>query len=595
MISNANPKRSVLSLLLCVAFGPVALTAAEEVTTYGTLNRVSTSISDTPATGSSGVPRVSADGRFIAFFSDADNLVFGDFNGARDIFLRDRLTGLTHVISTAASGEQGNASSSFPGISDDGRFVAFESLADNLIDSDHNGLRDIYVKDLATGSVERISISTDGAEANGPSYQPSLSASGRYVIFQSTATNLVADDTNGVADVFVHDRVLKTTVRASVATGGGEAHGPSSGGRITSDGRFVVFDSQASDLIALDGNGVQDVFLHDLDLGTTVRLSQSADGTPADKPSYFGRISADGETAAFASAATNLVAGDTDSHTEIVLVDLATGARSRADQSSAGDLPDASASFPEISADGRYVTYTTEASNLVPEDNNGREDVFVYDRLQSKTLRVSLSNQGVQIDGFSSYPAVSANGKVIAFMSDATNLVENDDNNWVDVYVADLTNGDPPPAIPFETVSLDITRARAVNSPKTGRDAFTVVAGYQFLPVSIDGVFNPGSENFEIRMGDAEKPFVVTIPAGDTGWKQTKAGKWTYTSPKTAVGKLNIRLDPVKKNIQVRAQRFDFPVAPTAQMFLRIQIGNDLVISQKTWKTNKALSAFWLP
>jgi len=209
-----------------------------------------------------------ANGRFVAFKSRATNLVLGDTNFVEDVFVHDRETGETTRVSVATGGEQANGPSQDdePGISADGRFVAFISEATNLVPGDTNGVKDIFVHDRQTGETTRVSVATGGGQANGPSEgQPALNGSGRFVVFSSEASNLVPGDTNGEDDVFVHDRQTGETTRVSVATGGGQGMGGGAGGspQLSGDGHIVAFGSEATNLVPGDTNGVQDIFIHD--------------------------------------------------------------------------------------------------------------------------------------------------------------------------------------------------------------------------------------------------------------------------------------------------------------------------------------------
>src|SRR5437660_1328853 len=227
---------------------------------------------------------LSADGRFVAFDSAATDLVAGDTNGASDVFVHDRQTGTTERVSVASDGTQANNVSSYPALSADGRFVAFQSDATNLVAGDTNGATDVFVHDRQTGATERVSVASGGGtqgnrNSGGFFAFPALSADGRLVAFQSDATNLVARDTNGATDVFVHDRQTGTTERVSVASGGSQGNGFSAGPVLSADGRFVAFHSTATNLVAGDTNGATDVFVHDRQTGTTERVSVASGGT----------------------------------------------------------------------------------------------------------------------------------------------------------------------------------------------------------------------------------------------------------------------------------------------------------------------------
>jgi Tol biopolymer transport system component len=409
----------------------------------GTTERVSVDSSGMEANGeTNGRLSISADGRYVVFDSDANNLVAEDANGASDVFVRDRQTGTTERVSVDSAGVEGNLESRGPSISADGRFVAFYSAATNLITGDTNGATDIFVHDRQTGTSERVSLDSGGVEGNLESLGPSISADGRFVAFYSAATNLIAEDTNGVSDVFVHDRLTDTTERVSVHSAGvqgDDASGMQSAPSISADGRFVAFVSTATNLVEDDTNGFDDVFVHDRQTGATERVSVDSDGAEGNRDSGENgtvAISADGRFVAFASGA-NLVAGDTYPPTDIFLRDRLMGTTERVSVDSTGTEGNSSSRHPSISADGRYVVFDSTATNLVAGDTNARHDVFVHDRLMGTTERVSVSSGGLEGDDASRFHSISADGRLVAFESEATNLVEEDTNGVRDVFVRD--------------------------------------------------------------------------------------------------------------------------------------------------------------
>ena len=207
-------------------------------------------------------PSISSDGRYVAFYSYASNLVANDTNDKSDIFVHDRDTGTTTRVSAHSSSAEGNASSLRASISSDGRYVTFNSAAFNLVDSDTNGYRDVFVHDRQTNTTTRVSVDSNGAQGNNYSLDPCISSDGRYVAFYSLASNLVANDTNSIDDIFVHDRQTKTTTRVSVDSSGEEGNHYSDIPSISTYGRYVAFASQASNLVVGDTNAHRDIFVH---------------------------------------------------------------------------------------------------------------------------------------------------------------------------------------------------------------------------------------------------------------------------------------------------------------------------------------------
>jgi Tol biopolymer transport system component len=389
---------------------------------------VSVASSGAHANSYSNYSSISADGRFVAFASPASNLVPGDTNGTWDVFVHDRQLGTTERVSVATGGAEGNGDSLVPSISADGRFVAFESQASNLVAGDTNGAPDIFVRDRQSGTTERVSVATGGAEGSDGSYNPSISPDGRFVAFESDASNLVPGDTNNLPDVFVRDRQSGTTERVSVTTSGAEVNGPSLSASISAEGRFVAFESFASNLVAGDTNGAWDIFVHDRQSGTTERVSVGTGGTQGNGDSYYPTISADGHFLAFTSEASNLVAGDTNVSFDEFVHDRQTGTTERVSVATGGAQGNGNSGgyYPasvSISADGRFVAFASDASNLVAGDTNGLGDILVRDRQRGTTERVSVGSGEAQANWFSNLPSISADGRYVSFSSGATNLV----------------------------------------------------------------------------------------------------------------------------------------------------------------------------
>ena len=325
---------------------------------------------------------ISADGRFVAFRSRADNLVPGDTNRRADVFVHDRQTGTTEVVSKDSNGNLGNSHSSKPAISADGRFVAFASMATNLVPGDTNGMIDIFVHDSQTGKTEVVSKDSNGNLGNSHSSKPAISADGRFVAFHSTSNNLVQDDTNGITDIFVHDRQRGKTEVVSKDSKGNLGNSHSNQAAISANGRFVAFVSRADNLVSDDTNGMEDIFVHDRQTGKTKIVSKDSNGTFGNNHSNAPAISADGRYVAFESMADNLVPDDTNEKFDAFIHDRQTGKTEIVTVDSAGNQQNnvGRCINPSVSEDGRYVAFESEANNLVPDDTNGESDVFVRDR-----------------------------------------------------------------------------------------------------------------------------------------------------------------------------------------------------------------------
>ena len=419
----------------------------------GDTTRVSLNSSANEGNSRSAFPTVSAGGRYVGFFSHADNLVAGDTNGVADIFVRDRQTGITTRVSLDSIGNEANAPSYGPSISADGRYVAFQSSADNLVTGDTNGVMDVFVHDRQTGTTTRVNLDSAGNEGNALSYAASISADGRYVAFESNADNLVAGDTNGVADIFVRDRQTGTTTRASLDSANNEGNNTSSGASISGDGRYVVFHSYATNLVTGDTNNVPDVFVRDRQTGTTTRISLDSADIGGNGASTWGTTSTDGRYVAFYSRADNLVAGDTNGQSDVFVRDRQTGTTTRVSLDSANnEAIGGSSRFPTLSADGRYVAFVSSADNLVAGDTNNTDDVFVRDRQTSTTFRVSLDSTDDEGNRASLSPVMSADGRYVAFDSYADNLVTGDTNGHQDVFLRELLGAGGSSTAPIPTL-----------------------------------------------------------------------------------------------------------------------------------------------
>ncbi|SCF21217.1 WD40-like Beta Propeller Repeat [Micromonospora echinospora] len=415
----------------------VVVAAAPPATANGaTTTRVSVSTTGDQSNDRSDDPAISADGRYVTFDSDATNLVPDDTNGVSDIFVRDRITGTTTRVSVSTTGDQANGFSRASAISADGRYVAYHSLATNLVPDDTNDEIDVFVRDRATGTTTRVSVSTNGYQANHYSELPAISADGRYITYHSLATNLVPRDTNSAYDVFVRDQIAGTTRRVSVSTAGDQGDRDSFEPAISADGRYVSYTSRASNLVPDDANGdLTDVLVWDRTTGSTRRISVSTGGDQGNDDSFTSALSADGRYVSYASDASNLAPGDTNNATDVFVWNRITGTTRRVSVSTTGNQGDGFSRSPAISADGRYVTYQSLATNLVPDDTNDVTDIFVRDRITGTTRRVSVSTTGDQANHHSELPAISADGRYITYHSLATNLVPDDTNDVTDIFV----------------------------------------------------------------------------------------------------------------------------------------------------------------
>jgi len=353
----------------------------------------------------------------------------------------------------------GNADSRSAVISTDGAWVAFDSEASDLVSDDTNASSDVFVADRATGDLELVSVSSGGELGNALSEEAGLSGDGRYVVFRSNASNLVAGDTNDTGDIFLHDRLTGTTVRVSVSSSGGQANGASSGAYISADGRYVAFYSEATNLVSGDTNHKNDIFVHDMLTGTTKRVSVRASSTQANSDSFLPVLSANGRYVAFFSYASNLVSGDTNKRADVFVRDLTTKVTSRVSvTSSERQYAKSDSRYASISADGRYVAFQSGPTGTT----DGQTDIYVRDRKAGTTKRISGDSFGHKANGWSFSPSISANGRYVAYMSLATNLVPADTNDVGDIFTFDRSTG------VVTRVSVDSAAAQVDGDGRTG-------------------------------------------------------------------------------------------------------------------------------
>lgn len=424
----------VLSAFLLSTFSTLANAAT---------TRISVGMGGVEANGASFVEDVTPDGRYVVFSSFASNLVADDTNDQRDVFICDTLAEIIELVSKDSSGNLANGASNEASISDDGRFVCFSSDATNLVSGDSNGVSDVFRRDLFSGQTTRVSLGASAAQGNGASGRARISGSGFVVAFESSATNLVQFDTNGVKDVFVRDLNISLTSRVSVDSGGFQVTGESGRPSLSEDGTIVAFEA-SSDLVGSDSNGDTDVYVWDLDAQTLSRASVGTAGEQASGYSHLPDLSADGNLVVFSSRSTTF--GPATEQIRIYLKNLATGALEHVSLTNSGLDGNGDSEGASISADGRYVSFSSLATNLVGGDSNGVDDLFVRDRTNATTGRVSVTSAGGQSTApqFSYFanPAPVANDGTVVFASSATDLVAGDSVvGFRDVFTGKLSGG----------------------------------------------------------------------------------------------------------------------------------------------------------
>jgi Tol biopolymer transport system component len=380
--------------------------------------------------GASANPVVSASGRFVVFESAATNLGPTVAPGVRNIYVVDVLSGVRRLVSVTAGGPA-NGDSTSAAISADGSTVAFQSNASNLVAGDSNGVADIFVQHGA-GPIVRVSVASDGSQANGASSEPAISADGRYVVFVSSASNLVPGDHSGQPEIFMRDLVAGTTTRISVGAGGVDPNGPSSNPAISADGRVVSFDSSAGNLFPeAKPPGRENVYVRLPAINTSERVSVSSAGTEQNQAvgapfHQISSLSADGRFVAFDSNATNLVAHDVNRSTDVFVRDRVTHKTTLVSENNAGFEGDNDSFAPYVTPDGRFVAFESFAHNLAP-GGGPRENVFVRDTELNATSVIDVAPGGAnptaeQTRQLLQRPALAADGSVAVFSSTALNM-----------------------------------------------------------------------------------------------------------------------------------------------------------------------------
>jgi Tol biopolymer transport system component len=490
-----------------------------------------------PGNAPSAFPSVSADGRLVAFRSQATNLHPDDTDIQHDIFVRDRQTGQVELVSRASgpSGAKGTVASFNPRISADGRFVAFRSNS-NLVPEDDDRVEDVYVRDLQTDQTILVSRASGhpGEKGNGGSFNPSISADGRRVAFRSASTNLHPEDGDPIFDIYVRDLQTAETILVSRAAGGAGAKGAGASEFpvISGDGNRVAFRSAAPNLHPDDLDTVEDIFLRDLGSGETILVSRAAGGGPkGNARSTFASIDADGTRVAFDSLATNLHPEDTDGRADVFLHDLAASQLelvSRAD-GAAGAKGSSGSAEPSISADGRHVAFHSVATNLDPGDPDSVLDAYVRDLETFDTTLLSGAVTG-EADGRSYEPMISAQGNLVGFHSEADNLIADDLAGGLDVFAVAVPK--PPKCLGKRATAM--AAADALTRGTRGRDVIVGSAGNEEVKAGKgrDLVCAGGGDDVIVAGGGKDKVDAVggaDVVRSGGGGDKVKAGGGTDT------------------------------------------------------------------
>jgi Tol biopolymer transport system component len=388
-------------------------------------------------------------GRYEVFSSDASNLVEGVGNGYRQIYMRDRQTGEITLVSVGIDGEPAGGDCSDgtrrASISANGRYVVFDSDATNLVDMEFQGEHQVYVRDLQEGVTTLVSLGYDGKMGDYCAKEASISADGSYIVYGSNSSNIL----EGVAgsnlrQIFLYERATGTTTLISANSDGDQGNKCSRSPVISADGQHVAFDSNATNLLAdAVPSGVSYVYLRNIQTGVITLVSEGHDGSDPDADSYNPNISADGRYVAFYSYASNLVEGVAyNSNYHIYLRDMQEEVTTLVSVGYDGNPGNGHSYYPSISADGRYVAFYSNAKNLVdreyPDESN---QIYLRDMQAEVTTLVSVGYDGNPGNNSSSGPLVSADGGRVYFYSAASNLMEGVDSGYSQVYAWDRVAG----------------------------------------------------------------------------------------------------------------------------------------------------------
>ncbi len=395
-----------------------------------------TAITGQPGDGfvSSDNAQITSNGRYVVF--ESRHATLGNAFSP-NIFVLDRQTGLVDRVSRGLNNTLPNSSVQFATISDDGRYIAYQTSATNIASTDTSSNTDVFLFDRGTSVTTQVSVGAANSQSNGNSRFPKISGNGQFIVFESTSSNLVALDTNGTSDVFLYTVATGAISLISKSSGGIIGSAESGNPAISFDGSKVVFASSATNLESPDTNGVRDIFVHSVATGVTQLVSKSAGGAQGNQSSEAPTISGDARFVAFWSNASNLVTTPpTNVPPNVHLVDLQTGAIELVSIGTNGLPTSDAATPPALSFDGRYVVFATASSSATP---SLLTDVMWRDRTTGTTRRISRAATGVASGGASSSLDITADGQTVLFASIAKNLVAADNNYSRDVFVVDAS------------------------------------------------------------------------------------------------------------------------------------------------------------
>lgn len=448
---------------------------------FVSIERMSVNVNGQQANGASFKPAFSPDSTKIAFESDASNLLPSGLNGERQILLKDIASGQITLVSANASGQAANADCLDMEFSPDGRKMVFESDATNLVAGVTNGKRHVYMKDLDTGTVTLISSSSTGAAGNANSGDPMFSPDGTKVVFSSISDNFAPNDTNissGGRDIFIKDLATGLTSLVSANAQGQIGNGNGDDPSWSHDGESVIFWSSASNLIPGGTNGVEQVYIKNIETGAVRLVSVDNAGDQSNGYNNDPSFTPDDRIITYWSDASDILPGDTNGKSDIVLYNLVSQNVTIGSSNAQGVIGNGSSQDPLFTADGKYLTMKSNSTNFVPEASNGKYQIFVKDMATGELVLLSTNNQGVQGNDNSDDPIFSRNGQYVAFESFATNFVSGDTNGKLDIYMARVELVESEPILGTNGVDrLKGTSGNDVIDARAGNDRVEGLAG----------------------------------------------------------------------------------------------------------------------
>jgi Tol biopolymer transport system component len=516
----SNPRRApIVVAALLVA---LATDSRAQVTTL-----TSVAADGTQSDRDCDVHAVSSDGRYVLFSSASTLLVPGTTTTFRHVFLKDRTTGGVELLSVDDQGVEANADCKNPRMSDDGTYVVFESAATNLVASDTNNKVDCFLRDRTSGHTEMVSVATSGVQGDADSTLPIVSGDGRYVFFTTGASNFSSVDDNNQADVYLRDRVAGTTTLVSVAVDGTAPNGYSVSDDLTPDGRYAVFECNAHDVVPNDPLTTHlKVLVADLASSTIEVASIASDGSWIQADCTGARIVSDGHLVTFETADLYVVPNDTNNATDVFVRDRTAGTTERVSLGPNGEEAQGFCSHGSMSDDGRFVVFETSAENWDPTDRNVAGDVYLRDLELGSTRRLSLSTDGQGSKWGCWNQALSRDGHVVVFEAGGDELDPNDHNGHTDVYVHERA---PTPAaslhygagfpgrhgkVPTMDVEADPVIGEAIAIDVSDSSG---VWTFGFLLVGLQSADVPTSWGCELLVADLA--LVVAVPLPPTGYQ----------------------------------------------------------------------------